>query len=244
LMLDVLKGPYIFDPYSLPSQPGSYLESLKNPPDKLKIALSLNLGYAKLLDKEVESAVRHAAGLLTSMGWEVEDPELKMKNPEPPMQIMWTSLYAAHHSTLYKKYPDAFEPQLVRLIKAGMNIPASELLKTQIKGKKLFVAISKVFQQYDVLITPTIATIPFDNGKMFPDKINGKNISPTGWMPFTFPFNLTGHPAATIPVGFSESGLPIGMQIVGRMFDETTVLQVSKAIQDLLPWQDRFPPII
>ncbi len=243
LMLDVLKGPYALDSHTLPAQPGSYLESLKTKPDKLKIALSLNLGYVKLLDKEVEKAVRNAASLLSGLDWSVEEPKLKIKNPEPPMTLVWSSLYAAQYSTLYKKHPDAFEPQLARLIEAGMNISSVEFLKTQIKSKKFFVAIAKLLQEYDILLTPTIATIPFDNGKMFPDQIDGKNISPTGWMPFTFPFNLTGHPAATIPVGFSESGLPIGMQIVGRMFDETTVLQVSKAMQDLLPWQNIFPPI-
>ncbi len=61
------------------------------------------------------------------------------------------------------------------------------------------------------------------------------------WIPFTYPFNLTGHPAASIPCGWSKEGLPIGMQIVGRRLDDLTVLQVSQAFEELKPWQDRRP---
>ncbi|MCJ7651276.1 MAG: amidase family protein, partial [Candidatus Lokiarchaeota archaeon] len=75
----------------------------------------------------------------------------------------------------------------------------------------------------------------------FPTKINNVNVSPTAWQPFTFPFNMTGQPAATIPCGWSKEGLPIGMQIVGKPFDEKTVLQVSKAFEDISPWQDKRP---
>jgi len=70
---------------------------------------------------------------------------------------------------------------------------------------------------------------------------NGINVSPTAWMAFTFPFNMTGHPAASIPSGWTSDGLPIGMQIVGKRFDELTVLQVSKAFEELAPWQDKRP---
>lgn len=62
-------------------------------------------------------------------------------------------------------------------------------------------------------------------------------------MPFTYPFNMSGHPAASIPCGWSSEGLPIGMQIVGRRFDEATVLQVSKAFEGIAPWQEKIPKI-
>jgi Asp-tRNA(Asn)/Glu-tRNA(Gln) amidotransferase A subunit family amidase len=83
--------------------------------------------------------------------------------------------------------------------------------------------------------------VAFELGIPFPTKINGKIVSPTAWMPFTAVFNITGLPAASIPCGWSSEGLPIGMQIVGNRFDELTVLQVSKAFEEISPWQDKKP---
>ena len=76
---------------------------------------------------------------------------------------------------------------------------------------------------------------------MYPPKINEKNVSPTAWMPFSFPFNLTGHPAASIPCGWSNEGLPTGMQIIGNRFNDLLVLQVSQAFEEIAPWQKKRP---
>ena len=97
------------------------------------------------------------------------------------------------------------------------------------------------FQNFDVLITPTTAITAFELGITAPKTIEGKGVSPTGWQPFTFPFKFTGHPAASIPCGFDDEGLPIGIQIVGHLHDELKVLQVSKAFEDLAPWQNKKP---
>ena len=78
---------------------------------------------------------------------------------------------------------------------------------------------------------------------MGPTEIKGKNVSPTGWVAFTFPFNLSSHPAASIPSGFSRQGLPIGMQIVANRFNDLLVLQVSKAFEEISPWQDKKPQL-
>ncbi|MHA1257804.1 MAG: amidase family protein [Promethearchaeota archaeon] len=76
---------------------------------------------------------------------------------------------------------------------------------------------------------------------MFPAKINGKAVSPLGAIPYTAPFNMTGHPAASIPCGWSKEELPIGMHIVGKRFADITVLQVSNAFEEIAPWQDKKP---
>ena len=96
-------------------------------------------------------------------------------------------------------------------------------------------------KNYDVLITPTLSVTAFPHGILYPAIINGKGVPPTGWQPNTWPFNLTGQPAASIPCGWSKEGLPIGMQIIGHRFDELRVLQVSQAFEEIAPWQDRKP---
>ncbi len=76
---------------------------------------------------------------------------------------------------------------------------------------------------------------------MYPPTIAGKGVSPVAFMSYTYPFNLTGNPAASIPCGWTSEGMPIGMQIVGKRFDELTVLQVGKAFEKIQPWQDKRP---
>jgi len=140
-----------------------------------------------------------------------------------------------------KEWENKMDPDLVKLIKAGLGYDGTSLPKAIAIRAQVYATIYKVFKEYDILITPSTAVPAFKLGIMFPSKINGINVSPTAWMAFTFPFNMTGHPAASIPCGWTSDGLPIGMQIVGKRFDELTVLQVSKAFEELAPWQDKKP---
>jgi aspartyl-tRNA(Asn)/glutamyl-tRNA(Gln) amidotransferase subunit A len=88
-----------------------------------------------------------------------------------------------------------------------------------------------------------MATVAWEAGKPAPAQIAGRPIVDFGYTPFTFPFNLTGQPAATVPCGFSSDGLPIGLQIVGRRLDDATVLRAAAAFEAARPWAAKRPPI-
>ena len=92
------------------------------------------------------------------------------------------------------------------------------------------------FEKYDLLLTPTIACPPFRVGLDNPTEIAGRPVQPYAWIPFTYPFNLTGQPASSVPCGFSKDGLPIGLQIVGRRYDDMTVMRASAAFEKARPW--------
>ena len=114
-----------------------------------------------------------------------------------------------------------------------------------INGMQLGPGEMNDFKNYDILVTPTLPCPAFkpkwlESGTVFPI-IGKKTLNITSWMTFTYPFNMSGLPAASIPSGWTKSGLPIGMQIVGRRYDEKTVLQVSKAFEEIAPWQDKRP---
>src|SRR5947208_11017335 len=101
----------------------------------------------------------------------------------------------------------------------------------------------RLFDKYDLLLTPTIACPPFAIGLDNPTEIAGKPVPPYAWIPFTFPFNMTGQPAASVPCGFTKDGLPVGLQIVGRRFDDATVLRASAAFERVRPWPRHRPPL-
>jgi len=241
LMLDAIKGPDENDKYSLPEQNISYYEGIRQKPNKLRIAYSLDLGYAKIIDKEVEEKVINSVEKFEQFGWNIEKVKMKMRKPELAYYTLYTVDFAYDLQGKLKEWKDNIDPDLVKMIEAGAGYSGIDVMKAIDQRKAIYKVINQIFKDYDLLITPTAAVAAFELGIMFPPKINEKNVSPTAWQAFTFPINMTGHPAASIPCGWSNEGLPIGMQIIGKRFDELTVLQASKAFQEIAPWQDKRP---
>jgi len=241
LMLDAMKGPFEGDKASLPKDGFRYIDKISEVPEGLKIGYSLDLGYAKIIDSEVEKNILNSVELFENFGWIIEPVKMKMRKAHLSFTTIWTSMLGYNLKSYLKEWEDKMDPDLVKLIKAGLGYDGTSLPRALAVRAQVYETIYKVFKNYDILITPSTAIPAFKLGVMYPSKINGVNVSPTAWMPFSFPFNLTGHPAASIPSGWSSNGLPIGMQIIGKKFDEMTVLQVSKAFEELAPWQDKRP---
>ncbi len=100
----------------------------------------------------------------------------------------------------------------------------------------------RLFETYDLLLTPTIGCPPFEVGLDHPAEIAGKPVRRYSWVPYTPPFNLTGQPAASVPCGFTRDGLPVGLHIVGRRFDDASVLRAAAAFERIQPWSHLKPP--
>jgi aspartyl-tRNA(Asn)/glutamyl-tRNA(Gln) amidotransferase subunit A len=99
------------------------------------------------------------------------------------------------------------------------------------------------FEKYDLLLTPTVACPPFEAAGEGPGLIDGRSVDRYGWIPYTYPFNATGQPACSVPAGFTRDGLPIGLQIVGRRFDDVTVLRAAAGYERVRPWARMQPPL-
>ena len=241
LMLDVMKGPFEGFQYSLPEDNTSYYEHVDDKPDNLKIGYSIDMGYAKVVDSEVEKAVLDSVEKFNSFGWEPEKVKMKLRKPELAFYTIWISEVGYSLRPKLKEWREKMDPDLVRMVEGVVGYDGLSVVRAMDARKKVFETFYGIFKDYDILITPTTAVPAFDLGISFPMTINGINVSPTAWQAFTFPINLTGHPAASIPCGWSKEGLPIGMHIIGRMFQDLTVLQVSKAFEEVAPWQDKKP---
>jgi Asp-tRNA(Asn)/Glu-tRNA(Gln) amidotransferase A subunit family amidase len=241
LMLDAMAGPNFIDKYSFFQKNTSYMNALEEKPNKIRIGYSLDLGYVKAVDKEVEKSVLNAVQKFEKFDWSVEEIKLKLRKVERSIAIIITAALAYDYKHLLKEWRDKLTPTLVRMIDAGMNYNALDLISAESQRQIIEKIIYQYFKNYDILITPTTAVPAFELGTMFTPIINGRNVSPTTWHAFAFPFNMSWNPAASIPCGWSSDGLPMGMQIVGRKLDEKTVLQVSKAFEEIAPWQDKKP---
>ncbi len=242
LMMDALKGPHMMDRYSIPDDGKSYLANVDDLPKKLKIAWTLDFGYTKAIDPVVEKAITASVEKFRQFGWDVSPVQIKVKNMEATFYTIYTSLFAFDLKPKLKEWADKMDPDVVKMV-SGEWIPANDFIRAMDQRRKFHDTMLSYFKDFDILATPTVVTTAFELGTMFPGKIAGKSVSPTGWMPYTFPFNLTGQPAITVPCGFSPEGLPIGLQLVGKKFDDLLVLQAARAFETATPWHDKRPAL-
>ncbi len=241
LMLDAIKGSHYGDMYSLPDENINYFEKIDEKPKQLKIGYSQDLGFAKVIDSEVQENFLNSVQKFEEFGWSVEPAKFKIRNPERILLTYHTVLYGYDLGPKLKKWRENMHPDLVKAVEAGVEATGNDFARSVARRKVIFEKFYQYFKNYDLLLTPTTGLPAFELGISFPTKIDGKIVSPTAWMPFSAAFNLTGLPAATVPCGWSSEGLPIGLQIVGKRFDDLTVLQASKAFEEIAPWQDKRP---
>ncbi len=247
LMLNVLKGYHPADNNSFPDDDIDYVKILEDKPKKLKIGYSMTLGYAKILEDEVKESVLNGIQKFEQYDWDVEEANLKIKKPESAFKTLVSVGYAYDLQKDYNNRPEDLTPDLKGTIRLGLDNSAMNFGKAREQRKQVYEVMYQYFKNYDVLITPTMpcpAIKPgwLETGTTFPT-IGKKSLSIMSWMTYTYPFNMTGLPAASIPSGWTNSGLPIGMQIVGKRYDEKTVLQVSKAFEEVSPWQEKRPKL-
>ena len=229
LMLNVLALPDARDWHALAHDPRDWRTGLDQGVRDLRIAWSPDLGYAKV-DPEVASVVASAIRVFADLGAKIEEKHPGFDNPEPIFRTHWFSGAALLLKGI--KNRKGVDPGLLEVAAAGEKIGAHEILEAQMKRGALGAHMNLFHRDYDLLVTPTLAVAAFDVGREFPES-NGKRW--TDWTPFSYPFNLTQQPAATIPCGLTRAGLPVGLQIVGPRYADALVLRAARAFETAVP---------
>jgi aspartyl-tRNA(Asn)/glutamyl-tRNA(Gln) amidotransferase subunit A len=169
------------------------------------------------------------------------DPDL----PDPAMilDVLWSGAMAGYFLGRLDDVGHLLDPGLLALIERTTSLSAADMAhalqqrNTYYTGMRLFMES----RRFDLLLTPTLPVTAFTAGLDEPDGWRRATLAPLDWTPFTFPFNLTGQPAATVPCGCDRNGLPVGLQIVGRWRDDGTVLRAAAAFESAMPWKDFSP---
>jgi aspartyl-tRNA(Asn)/glutamyl-tRNA(Gln) amidotransferase subunit A len=239
-VLDVIAGGDDRDRVSLPREPESYLHACDEPIRGLNIAWSPDLGYATV-DPRVLAVCENAAAEFESLGCHVEVVNPGWESPEEAFSTLIAAQFYAAWSDQLPAAEPAMDPTLVRFIRRGGAVSARDYVLAFGKVSAYWQEVRAFLERFDVLLTPTVAVPPFPLGESPPRDIAGEPVSVLGWMPYTFLFNLTGQPAASVPAGWTEDGLPVGLQIVGRRHADRTVLAASAAFEAACPWADRRP---
>jgi aspartyl-tRNA(Asn)/glutamyl-tRNA(Gln) amidotransferase subunit A len=229
MMMNAISQPDNRDWFSLPYDDVDYAYKLKRKLKGLRVAYSANLGYVDV-DPEIAALVNQAVKVLQKLGADITEIDPGFTDPAATFRTFWWSGAWAVMGKMSSEEKAMLDPALADVVAQAASISADEIAAAQKARGALGTQMRLFMQDYDVLITPTLPITAFEAGKLKPDDPDphGKWVN---WTPFTYPFNLTQQPAASVPCGFTQSGLPAGLHVVGRMFDDWTVLRVCAAYE-------------
>jgi aspartyl-tRNA(Asn)/glutamyl-tRNA(Gln) amidotransferase subunit A len=243
LAMEVMAGIDYRDRHSLPDTNLRYLSSLDGDLKGLRVAWSPDLGYA-VVDPQVLAATSAAVSTFETLGCTVDAATPEVENPGRAFAFTWAVKFASSYLDKLDEWRDQMNPALVDIIERGKDRTALEYARSALEREEYCDRMLSFFENYDLLLTPSTAVPAFDIDKFEVTEIGGIKGSPTlEWTPFTYPFNFTGQPAASVPCGWTDDGLPVGLQIVGRRFEDLTVLRAAAAFEQASPWADRRPPL-
>jgi aspartyl-tRNA(Asn)/glutamyl-tRNA(Gln) amidotransferase subunit A len=242
LMLTALAGPDDRDVSSLEAQPEDFLGGLDKGIAGLRVAYSPDLGYLRV-DSEVAAPVRDAAAAFEKLGGVVEEVNPGWGDPIEMEHCHFASNFAASVGPLLDKWADKMDPGLVALTRHGMTYSAADYCRAQGQRLTYYDKVRAFFERYDLLLTPSLSVAAFPAELLIPSHWEQHPWDWLRWAGFSYPFNLTGLPAATCPCGFTPTGLPVGLQIVAGRFRDLRVLRASRAFEQARPWAQRRPPL-
>ncbi|MFB6118759.1 amidase [Halosegnis sp.] len=250
LTLDVLAGPHPADPFALPAPSTRFVDAVNEPVDDLQVAYSPALDTYPVATP-VREVVGEAVDAFETAGATVDraDPALDLTQDEildayyTFATVLWEGLFDGLETEGYDPRGadrDRLADSTVETILKAEDVSTRELTAAQRTRSEVLSAMTDLFDEYDLLVCPTLCVPPFEVGE-HPTEIEGMEIDPRrGWL-LTQPFNMTGQPVAALPAGQTDDGLPVGLQLVGPRLAERDVVAAAAAYERVCPWHDAYP---
>ncbi len=242
LMLEVMAGPHHLDYTTLEAWPAAYQARLREGIKGKRIAFSPDLGHARV-DPEIAALVRASAERFSELGAHVEEVKIPWGAAGPELIRFFWSSHMTRSKHLLEKWEAQMDPGLVACIRDAENISIVQYQAARERKMRYIADINSWFEGWDFLLTPSVSVAAFPADKLMPSHWPTHPWDWCSWAEFSYPFNMSWNPAASVPCGFTADGLPVGLQIVGRRFDDLGVLQASAAFEEMQPWADKRPAL-
>lgn len=255
LMAEAVSGPHERDPLSLPGTDCRYLAAAMAPARPLRVAYAPRLGDFPV-DPAVAAVVEAAVAALGRHGFAVDPVELDFGTSHQELAAVWVRQISVHYGLIAEhlkregldllgSHASELTPEFRLMLETAQQARAVEHQLDNLLRTQVFDAFQDVLAEYDVIVSPTLAaaSVPntADGNTRGPDRIGGEAIDPLiGWC-MTYPVNFTGHPAISVPAGLTPTGMPVGLQIIGRRFADECVLAMAAAVERILPWFSAYP---
>ncbi|UPK29972.1 amidase [Bradyrhizobium sp. 195] len=244
LTLGIIAGYDVRDAASLPVSRRCF-DANAGRLDGVRIGASADLGYAAV-SPDVCAAFDKALAILDSCGARVtmDGPDLDPGILEHTLKPIALTEQAAAVATKSAADLASSETDYQAVVSAGRDYSGTDYITASYRRGQARSAFVKLFERVDALVTPTVAVTAFQAGQIGVDTIDGRKVDlHLGWSPFTWPINLAGLPAATLPCGFDRDGMPIGLQIIAPWLDEPTIFRIAAAFEQVQPWAKFWPPV-
>ena len=242
LLLTAVAGFDRRDPFAVAEPVPDFLAACDQPVKGMRIAWSPTLGYANPTS-EVVGLCEQAVRTFEELGCEVELVDKVMESD--PIDMWMSEFYAGvgtRLKTMFAGQTERLDPAVAEMLSGALDRTLEEYW-TQVFNRYRFREEMRQFmERYDLLVSPVLPVPAFDVGLNVPPQMPDANV--ISWVRYTYPFNLTGQPGASLPVGLTGEGLPVGLQLISKTIRETDIFRVSAAFEAARPWIDKKPPMV
>jgi aspartyl-tRNA(Asn)/glutamyl-tRNA(Gln) amidotransferase subunit A len=246
LLFDILSGPDPLDHQALPAAEESALARCDQPLARLRIGYCPSL-FETAVDPLIAAAVEVAVECIAShLPVVIETLQLDWRDPLATFETLWVGGRGIAYGKALAQRMDELDPGFAALIEHSARYSLGDYLSAVQQRAAFATQVHQLFSEFDLLLMPTLPVLPFAADAVAPADCAGQDgaVPWARWTPFTYPFNLSGNPAASLPCGWSPAGLPIGLQVVGPRFADAQVLQFCAAFEALMPWDQQLPALL
>jgi amidase/aspartyl-tRNA(Asn)/glutamyl-tRNA(Gln) amidotransferase subunit A len=203
------------------------------------------------VEPAVAAVIEGCIAELRRLGLVIEDIDVRLPWDQDELAALWLRQVGALYLEMFdamadggldllNDFPDDIPEEIHAMVETARRTSALDVRRDEIRRSVIWRGVQEVFSRFDGLLTPTVGALPVvnaENGKTLgPASVNGRAVERCiGWC-LTHPFNFTGHPAASVPAGLSESGLPVGLQVVGRRLMDENVISILRHVEKVRPW--------
>jgi aspartyl-tRNA(Asn)/glutamyl-tRNA(Gln) amidotransferase subunit A len=248
LMLQAMAGEDACDPWSAGVRADDYLGGMRSVTDlRRKRILFATVPPGKPIASDVASSFASALQLLQDLGAELAEMPASGFDVEPLWRTINHTVWKARFGQMAQEQPDRLSPSLLQQLELARDYTAVDYQQANFARTRLFRHVQDLLRDHDFIAVPTLSrtALPIDQDLFGKLDIDGQHFDEvrSNWFPWTMPFNLTGHPAITLPCGMGRDGLPIGLQLVGRLRGETDLLAAAAVFEASRDLVSRWPDI-
>jgi amidase len=244
LMLAAMTGPHDRTPISLPDPGDIFLQSLESEQKGMRIAWSPDFGGQLPVEPEVRDVIAQGAKVLSELGCKVSENCPDLNGADEVFKTLRAWNFASSHGENINRHPDRYKETIVWNVEAGLKLSGTDVseankLRTQIYGR-----VITFFDDYDFLVLPVSQVAPFPLTDEYVTSIDGTHMETyIDWMKSCYYITVTGLPAISVPCGFTPTGLPVGIQIIGKPLQELAVLRIAWAFEQATNTWETLPDI-
>ncbi len=240
LVMDVIGGRDRCDYLSSVPMRVEHREEIKRPVRDFNIAWCPELGQT-VLEREVLYRAEQVLTVFAELKCYVEKVDLRIPCPHEAFQLLFAADCAAALGDDFASRKAVLEKKFIKLIIAGLEAKGSDCAEAANRCHLLCNEFQNAFEKYDLIVTPTVAVSPFSIDMDWPRLLEGKKVHALNYIALTYPFNLLGWPAASIPWGLTNTGLPVGLQIIGKLYEDAKVLRAAATLERARLWSNLRP---